>query len=631
MFGLRRIVFGAALALLSVVPAAAQDPVDDTDSSRVIDIELTPTARAQIAVWIERADGTFMDTLALTQATAYRGIGNRPGATQMNSGFRWPYGRREGVLPVWGHRRASASGAELFPRVIFQDRISEGHASRSSNDFSRDDYYCLSFDVSTTRREALDAVSCASVFNSDKGRYLVEDDVRAGYSEPFAEGSSADMRPLELGSVYPPRRDALRCDSTGCNDHPDVARFDSDVREIMPNIDAVTMATPPGDTLRRIQYDVPDAWLDGDYVLFVEVNIEGDYNDEFNDLTYPTPTTPSGTWDYWAQNYGYPYRGQPSVVYSVPFTLGPAGGAWSTADPAGYGDVNGVTGTMEPMSIVISNDPSGAPGSGADRLRRMADSSRVRVGTIATNVCAGEDPPPECGVECNDTSPCANGFICAPDNTCIGFCDLDMPPRAISGLEIVQHEDIKNAHRWATLSFVAPERERDLARYEVRYGTSPIVDEDTFMRAQPAFAADIDSVELSVPTDGEPGDLVEVSFGGLQPESTYYVGVRAVDMCNDRGPVEVAEITTAEIHFTTVTPCFVATAAWGSPMASEIGTLRRFRDRHLMTNTVGRALVDAYHAVGPHAADVIRDDDTLRSIVRTALTPVLRALTWLED
>jgi hypothetical protein len=66
-------------------------------------------------------------------------------------------------------------------------------------------------------------------------------------------------------------------------------------------------------------------------------------------------------------------------------------------------------------------------------------------------------------------------------------------------------------------------------------------------------------------------------------------------------------------------------------MASEIGTLRRFRDRHLMTNTVGRALVDAYHAVGPHAADVIRDDDTLRSIVRTALTPVLRALTWLED
>jgi hypothetical protein len=261
----------------------------------------------------------------------------------------------------------------------------------------------------------------------------------------------------------------------------------------------------------------------------------------------------------------------------------------------------------------------------------MADSSRVRVGTIATNVCAGEDPPPECGVECNDTSPCANGFICAPDNTCIGFCDLDMPPRAISGLEIVQHEDIKNAHHWATLSFVAPERERDLARYEVRYGTSPIVDEDTFMRAQPAFAADIDSVELSVPTDGEPGDLVEVSFGGLQPESTYYVGVRAVDMCNDRGPVEVAEITTAEIHFTTVTPCFVATAAWGSPMASEIGTLRRFRDRHLMTNTVGRALVDAYHAVGPHAADVIRDDDTLRSIVRTALTPVLRALTWLED
>jgi hypothetical protein len=48
----------------------------------------------------------------------------------MNSGYHWPYGRREGVLPIWAHRRAAAPGAGQFPRVIFQNRA-EGYASRT--------------------------------------------------------------------------------------------------------------------------------------------------------------------------------------------------------------------------------------------------------------------------------------------------------------------------------------------------------------------------------------------------------------------------------------------------------------------------------------------------------------------
>src|SRR5687767_12505534 len=82
-----------------------------------LELTFTPIDRAQIAVWVERDDGTFMGTLALTYAVAKAGIGNRPGALQMNSGFRWPYGRREGVLPVWAHRRAAVKGAAQWKRV----------------------------------------------------------------------------------------------------------------------------------------------------------------------------------------------------------------------------------------------------------------------------------------------------------------------------------------------------------------------------------------------------------------------------------------------------------------------------------------------------------------------------------
>src|SRR5262252_10563995 len=155
------------LAAAVLTWAAASQAAEE----RAIVLTFTPTERAQIAIWIESADGQFLNTVGLTQAVSVRGIGNRPGAAQMNSGYHWPYGRREGVLPIWAHRRMTAPGARAFPRIIFQKRV-EGWASRACEDSTRDTYFCLSFTVGTTRRDGLDAVSCASVFNSDKGRIM---------------------------------------------------------------------------------------------------------------------------------------------------------------------------------------------------------------------------------------------------------------------------------------------------------------------------------------------------------------------------------------------------------------------------------------------------------------------------
>ena len=165
----------------------------------------------------------------------------------------------------------------------------------------------------------------------------------------------------------------------------------------MPNIDAVTMATPAGAVPRTVQFLAPEDWEDGDYVAWVEVNVEGDYNDAFNDLSYPTPL--SDRWDFWAQTYGYPYRGQPSVVYRLPFALGPVVEEHQTSEPAGYGTLHGESGDMFPIDASITDDPVAAPGSGAEPSLKASSplrppSSGRSAGPKGTSATARSSAPP---------------------------------------------------------------------------------------------------------------------------------------------------------------------------------------------------------------------------------------------
>jgi len=69
--------------------------------------------------------------------------------------------------------------------------------------------------------------------------------------------------------------------------------------------------------------------------------------------------------------------------------------------------------------------------------------------------------------------------------------------------------------------------------------------------------------------------------------------------------------------------CFIATAAYGTPMAPEIQILREFRDGYLLTNPLGQAFVDFYYRFSPPLAEFITEHPGLKPIVRAGLVPAV--------
>ena len=74
--------------------------------------------------------------------------------------------------------------------------------------------------------------------------------------------------------------------------------------------------------------------------------------------------------------------------------------------------------------------------------------------------------------------------------------------------------------------------------------------------------------------------------------------------------------------------CFIATAAYGSPMEPQVVLLRAFRDRYLLTNGPGQAFVRWYYRTSPPIAERIRQSPNLRGMVRGLLWPLV-AVAWI--
>ncbi len=540
------LLLGLSLALSPATTTAEQCQVVDVDFVTTEFVppppppEIKVKPRLQIVAWIEDSSGTFIETVFITRQVGTFGLGNRPGRFDFNSGPLWPYGRRINVFPVWAHRYDAARATAKppynhppFPEVVFQNG-DESNLSHPFNQSSRDLHFCRPLTSDEPGWLQADAGTCASTVYTDKGI--------------LGTGTS----------LYPPRADIVKTAS----DHMSVDQYAS----INP-FDAISGATPPNNAPTLLSWSIPQGFPVGDYVMWLEVAREFDYNEpHYGPTLYPAPTGISYA------DYGQPYRGQPSILYKVPFTIGTTETVASTATYAGYGDPTGADGMVRPPDATIRVD---VVGSGAQRLAMTPAGYRVQV-----------TARPE--------------FDFAP-------------PGAPGDLEA---QDVTSST--ATVLFAAPGDDGLMGKvkgYEVRLRADgqDITD---------ANFADSFPITATI-TPGAAGELQTFEIDGLLFETDYQVAVRAYDDCRNYGPISVLSFRTAERAAGEVDACFIATAAYGSAMANDVEMLRRFRDGVLQRSVLGELAVEAYYTFGPAVSGLVGESDLLRATARSFLGPVV--------
>ncbi len=522
-----------------LVSLAASSALAD-QPCRIVEVSFTPASRLQIAVWAEDLSGNFIDTLYVTRATGALGLANRPGNGEFKSAYRWPYGRREMVLPVWAHRHNHSYGYVTMGGARGIDKTDNSigyHESYSSSE----PFYCP---PSSTK---LDAVSCASPFTGSKGLYLPG-----------------------MSSLYPPRADLTTFADE--YDSVDAHHYAAD-----NDIAAISQATPPGGALvdPPITWAMPDSAASGTYRIFVEASREADFNSSHHYPSFPDVNSE-------LRGFGSDALGQPSVVYSVPVMIDGTADEVSTADWDGYGSWDGSDGNLNVPDGTISepaNCDALSQNCGAGRLS-LIDGARLKV--IAGS-CTG----------CQ-TAPSPGAMAADPQDTSV------------------------------KLSFTAPMSNGVLdaaSRYEIRYRPGMPLDDDSFGEGIPADTP---------PSPGTPGTAQSVTLTGLKPETIYYIGVRAISVCGKASPAQFVTTTTQKAKFVTLNGCFIATAAFGSAMVAELSTLRHLRDRHLLSNPMGKMAVAIYYAMSPPLANAISTHEMLRSGARALLSPLVQFSRALE-
>jgi len=81
--------------------------------------------------------------------------------------------------------------------------------------------------------------------------------------------------------------------------------------------------------------------------------------------------------------------------------------------------------------------------------------------------------------------------------------------------------------------------------------------------------------------------------------------------------------------------CLIATATYGSEMATEVQQLRELRDNQLLNTEAGTVFMgmfnDIYYSFSPIIADYERENPLFKEAVKIAITPMISSLAFMEN
>ena len=124
------------------------------------------------------------------------------------------------------------------------------------------------------------------------------------------------------------------------------------------------------------------------------------------------------------------------------------------------------------------------------------------------------------------------------------------------------------------------------------------------------------------PGETTEGTLTHIVTESDVPSVTNIATVNATDIDNNR--VSDTDDCTINVE---PSPCFIATAAYGTALHEDINVLREFRDEYLVTNPAGRVFVKIYYTTSPPVAALIRDNEGLSTSVREGFVKPLVYIT----
>jgi hypothetical protein len=452
---------------------------------------------------------------------------------------------------------------KLYPQIVMQDGHEEWMGFHESIS-TPDPYFCRPMGL---QEVDVDAITCPTkVFNSAKGR-------------------AAKDRPMV---PYPPRNDLVTFSDRDCDD-PSMRSGDcpksAEGFAGLNDLDAVAGPTPPFDRVFEGRWTIaPGITATEDYMLMVEVNREFDQNASHRYPAYnDTMLSNSGF-----TQTGLPNNlGQPSVVYRVPFRVDSTVRFANTAVAHGYGKVDGSSGAIAAMDATISS----SPGSGEGRLKIIkapwadAPAGDGRV-FVRLDDCREPGSPAE-----NECDP------------------MPAPPAAVTELAVLEHEATT-----AKLSFRhSGDEGRPVLGYEIRLLHGKTATEENFLEGVPKAVVD----------PAEPGTVATFMINELKPLTEYVVAVRAFGRCGTHSALSQRPFATKDLMFQQLSGCFIATAAYGSPLAPAVQSLRTIRDGARGKHPVAAAAIDLYERSSPPLAGLIRTGEASRALVRTLLGPVL--------